>query len=53
MVLDNIYAIPEPSALLLAASGLVLALRRYGPRNSFRPDASSSRNHPIVSFLNS
>ena len=38
IVLDNIYAIPEPSSLLLAASALILALRRNAPRNSVRPN---------------
>ncbi|MGL5018100.1 MAG: hypothetical protein ACRDBP_08205 [Luteolibacter sp.] len=37
IVLDNIYAVPEPSSLLLVVSAVVLALRRNGPRNSFRP----------------
>jgi hypothetical protein len=32
VVLDNIYAIPEPSSLLLAAGALILTLRRSGAR---------------------
>ncbi len=36
IVVDNIYAIPEPSSLLLAASAMILALRRNGPRHSVR-----------------
>lgn len=37
IVLDNIYAVPEPSALLLALGGLALALRRTGPSIPLSP----------------
>jgi hypothetical protein len=56
IVLDNIYAIPEPSSLLLAASALILTLRRNRPRNSFRPishltHAASAMRSPSIAAL--
>jgi hypothetical protein len=42
IVLDNIYAIPEPSSLVLAALGFVL----IGARNLFRPKSRQSPSPP-------
>jgi hypothetical protein len=48
IVLDNIYAIPEPSTTLLAALGALL----IGARNSFRSKLRSLQPAPSLSNSN-